>query len=63
MELGVAGSIAVKHIIVSDTYVDTEINSWLEANPDVEVINIKFATSANEMDWTTDALIIYRKED
>lgn len=61
MELGVAGSIAVKQF--SGTYVDAEINSWLEANPDVEVINIKFATSANEMDWTTDALIIYRKED
>ncbi|AST97316.1 hypothetical protein [Shouchella clausii] len=61
MELGVAGSIAVKYISGGD--IGKAINKWLEMNPDTEVIDIKFAASANEMDWTTDALIIYRKED
>ncbi|XOQ12612.1 MAG: Methyltransferase [Shouchella clausii] len=61
MELGVAGSISVQYISGGD--IGKEINKWLETNPDTEVIDIKFAASANETDWTTDALIIYRKED
>lgn len=60
MELGVAASIGVKQI--SGVYVDSQINSWMDANPDVEVISIKFATSASEGNYSTDALIIYRKE-
>ncbi|MGN7287409.1 hypothetical protein ACTHP3_21040 [Shouchella rhizosphaerae] len=61
MELGVAGSIAVKQI--SEAFVDSQINAWLEANPDTEIINIKFAANASEGNFITEALIIYRKED
>lgn len=61
VELGVAGTIAVKQFIGHS--VEDDINRWLECNSDVEVIDIKFATSASSDDWSTDALIIYRKED
>ena len=60
MELGVARNIAVAHIAGGN--LEKEINDWLSNNPEVEVIDIKFAASANESDWATDALIIYRKE-
>ncbi|WP_102706987.1 hypothetical protein [Terribacillus saccharophilus] len=61
MELGVAGSIGVKQF--SGVAVDQDINKWLDENPDVEVLDIKFAASASHEDWETDALIIYRKEE
>lgn len=60
MELGVAGALAVKQIIGED--LTDKINNWLESNPDLEVIDIKFSTSATNDSWSTDALIIYRKE-
>lgn len=60
MDLGVAGTIAVKHVTGGD--IGKSINYWLEKNPDTEVIDIKFSASANDSDWTTDALIIYRKD-
>lgn len=59
MELGVAGIIEV--VQLSGIYVDGDINKWLEANPDVEVIDIKFAVNATSEDWNSEALIIYRK--
>jgi hypothetical protein len=60
MELGVAGSIGVKQI--SEAFVDSQINAWLEANPDTEIISIEFAAYASEGNFITEALIIYRKE-
>ncbi|KYC92245.1 hypothetical protein B4102_3786 [Heyndrickxia sporothermodurans] len=60
MEMGVAGTIAVKQISGED--LTDKINAWLESNPELEVIDIKFSTSATEDNWGTDALIIYRKE-
>jgi hypothetical protein len=59
-ELGVAAAIAVKQI--SGGHIDEDINKWLQENPDVEVIEIKFVSSATSDDWGVDALIIYRKE-
>jgi len=60
VELGVAGTIAVKQI--SGEFVEVDVNLWLERNPEVEVIDIKFTSSATYDSWGTDALIIYRKE-
>lgn len=60
MELGVGASIAVKQI--GGNVIDKDVNAWLENNPDVEVLDIKFAASATNDDWGSDALIIYRKE-
>ncbi|QXE02793.1 hypothetical protein [Terribacillus sp. DMT04] len=61
MELGVAGSIAVEQFSSSEA-VDGSINKWLKDNPNVDVIDIKFSSSASHEDWGSDALIIYRKE-
>lgn len=60
-DLGVAGTIQTEHVI-AEGRIDTAINAWLERNPDAEVIDIKFSTSATRDDWSADALIIYRKE-
>ncbi len=60
MEYGVAGGIAVKQ--VGGNVIDKDVNAWLEKNPDVDVLDIKFAASATNDDWGSDALIIYRKE-
>ncbi len=60
MELGVAGTIAVKQI--SGDAIDAKMNEWLMINADVEVIDIKFSASATADDWGTDALIIYRRD-
>ncbi|GIN38490.1 MULTISPECIES: hypothetical protein [Heyndrickxia] len=60
MEIGVAGEISVQQIIGED--LTEKINGWLENHPDLEVIDIKFSTSATEDSWSSDALIIYRKE-
>ncbi|MFP7171920.1 hypothetical protein [Terribacillus halophilus] len=59
-ELGVAATIVVKQI--AGGVIDKNVNAWLQENPDVEVIDIKFSSSATNDDWATDALIIYRKE-
>lgn len=61
MELGVAGTIATEHIM-GDENIHHLINTWLNSNPDVEVIDIKFSSSAQPDMWGVDALIIYRKE-
>lgn len=61
LELGVAGTIRTKHFI-GESDIDYLINGWLEDNPDVELIDIKFSTSANGEAWSSDAIIIYRKE-
>ena len=60
MELGVAGEISVQQIIGED--LTEKINGWLENHPDLEIIDIKFSTSATEDAWSSDVLIIYRKE-
>lgn len=59
MELGVAGTIAVRQI--SSDHIEKDINNWLNSHPDVEVIDIKFSASATQDEWGSDALIIYRK--
>lgn len=59
MELGVAGTIAVEQI--SGDWIQPEINTWLQNNADVEVLEIKFSASATSDDWGNNALIIYRK--
>lgn len=48
-DLGVAGTIATEQVAIK------ALNMWLEANADVEVIDIKI------IDYDT-ALLIYRKE-
>ncbi|MCI1592464.1 hypothetical protein [Heyndrickxia oleronia] len=60
MEIGVAGAISVQQIIGED--LTEKINGWLENHPDLEIIDIKFSTSATEDAWSSDVLIIYRKE-
>lgn len=60
VELGVAGTIAVKQI--SGDFIAEDINKWLEENADVVVIDIKFSASATSDEWGVDALIIYRKD-
>lgn len=60
MALGVGASIAVKQI--SGVTIEDEVNRWLLNNKNYEVLDIKFATSAHEDNWESDALIIYRKE-
>ena len=59
MDLGLAGTLAVIHIEGGN--LEKEINDWLSNNSDTQVIDIKFAASANESDWATDAMIIYRR--
>lgn len=60
LELGVAGTLAVAQI--SGEVIEIDVNLWLERNPEVEVIDIKFSTSATHDNWGSEALIIYRKE-
>lgn len=59
MELGKSGAIAVAQI--GGEFIQSDINRWLEQNREVEVIDIKLSSSANNDGWVTDALIIYRK--
>jgi hypothetical protein len=60
LELGLASVIRTKQI--SGEFIEGKLNTWLEENPDVEVIDIKFSASATHEDWATDVLIIYREE-
>lgn len=59
--LGVARTVRTKHIIDEDA-LDIYVNEWLENNPGLEIIDIRFSTSATHDVWATEALIIYRKE-
>lgn len=59
MTLGKASSIGVFQF--SGEVIHDEVNNWLEENPDVEVIDIRFTASATATDWATDAFIIFRK--
>lgn len=52
--LGVAGNIRVK--ILDGEH---EANTWLKNNPDVEIIDIKFSSSATDGEWFCDVLVIY----
>lgn len=61
MELGVAYTIGVKQIS-GDEFIENGVNQWLEQNPDTEIIDIKFNSSATHDQWGSDALIIYRKD-
>lgn len=60
-ELGVSGTIAVKQL-----YSDGDVNRWLEDHPDLEVLDMKFASNESRIDGLPDCyttiLIIYRKE-
>lgn len=60
-EIGIAASIRVKHLC-GGADITPLLNNWLSENPDLEIIDIKFATSATEEEWSTDVLIVYRKE-
>jgi len=62
MELGVAYSIRTKSFQSYPKHLDVPINEWLEENPDVEIIDIKFATAMSGQEWESEALVIYRKE-
>lgn len=59
-EIGVAGSVEVKHL--AGVQVDHAINRWIEKNPNVEIIDVKMTSAATNDEWMTDVLIIYRKE-
>jgi len=61
-DLGVAGYIRVKQFCGEDA-IDGAVNMWLRNNPDVEVIDIKFSTSATEGAYASDILVIYRNEE
>ncbi|MBU9712734.1 sporulation protein Cse60 [Evansella tamaricis] len=50
----------VKHFDSDDTYIDDDINEWLEAN-DVDIIDIKFTTTVSEDSVCNDALLIYKE--
>ena len=67
--LGKAKNIRVKQFNHYADDVEKFVNGWLEDHPDIEVIDIRFSTSAvsrqlNEFDteevWGSDALVIYR---
>lgn len=58
--LGYAGNLKTEHII-TDCFISHEINEWMKQHPHVIVIDIKFSTSANNEEYTTEALIIYRE--
>lgn len=60
MELGFAKAIAVKHFN-SDWSLDKDMNQWLEDNPNIEILEIKYGSNATQDDWGSNALIIYRK--
>lgn len=60
MEASFAKAIRTEHISCSAEGIDEHINHWLEQNPDVEVMDIKFTSSATNDSWGTEALIIYR---
>ena len=62
MELGVASSIGTKSFQTTHTTMDVYINEWLEENPDVEIIDIKFSSVMIENQWDSEALVIYRKD-
>ena len=55
--LGVAGNMRVK-ILEGEV----EVNNWLIDNSDVEVIDMKFSSSATDEDWADMVMIIYNKE-
>lgn len=63
MDLGVAGTIRTVWLS-SAKYksIDREVNDWLEDNPDLEILDIKFSTTEMPIKFAADALIIYRKE-
>lgn len=61
MDIGVSGTIAVKHLTGSDN-IEKLLNDWLEENPDVEVVDIKVSSHSNGLQFFDNALIIYRKE-
>jgi hypothetical protein len=50
----VAGTLQVKHCKA-----DTECNEWLQEHGDAEVVDIKFSSCDQHIDY----LIIYRRED
>lgn len=62
MELGVACSIGTKSFQTERFTIDTYINEWLEENPDIEIIDIKFTSVMYRDQWESEALVIYRKE-
>ena len=55
--LGVAGNIRVK--ILDGEH---EVNTWFRKNPDIEIIDIKFASSQIDGEWFCDVLVIYNKK-
>lgn len=57
--LGKSKEIKVKHFDSDGTYIDDEINEWLEDN-DVMIIEIKFSSTIWEDSLCNDALIIYK---
>ncbi|AMA74031.1 MULTISPECIES: hypothetical protein [Aneurinibacillus] len=62
--IGKASSIKVVHI-TRYSYdgkggFDGAINRWLSENAEVEVLDIKFSSSATQEDTYEDALIIYK---
>lgn len=60
MELGVAGTIKTEHF-QTDRDISYPINCWMNENPDVEVLDIKFSASQISGSWGVDALVIYRR--
>lgn len=62
VEYGYAKSIGVKQFSGSSEGIDIQVNSWLEENLEVEILDIKFTSNATDGSWGTDALVIYRKE-
>ena len=58
--LGVAGNIRTEHI-VTNHFISDDINEWMLKNPKAIVLDIKFSTSANNEEYATEALIIYRE--
>lgn len=60
MGLGLAKRIGVNQF--SGEIIDSDINKWLENNPKIEVIDIKFSASAQQDEWGVDALVIYLKD-
>lgn len=61
MDIGVAGTIAVKYLTASDN-IEKLLNDWLEENADLEVVDIKLSGHSNELQFFDNTLVIYRKE-
>jgi len=57
--IGLASEIRIK-TFTSGYDQELNINNWLEDNPDLVIVDIKFSSSATTDEWSNEAMVIYR---